>query len=139
MSEQQKVRLRILSRMTEPDGDVHELQNARRGMLARTAEGFQLDYDDEQDGERAHFTLTVEQGRARMKRLGLTSTELHFLPGARTSSVYVTMYGEIPVMIDTKAVEAAGSMQSGEMTLDYDVYVGGEYTQTTRFRLIWKA
>lgn len=138
MSEQQKARFRIVSRMTEPDGDVHELKNARHGTIARTAEGFQIEYDDEQDGERAHFALTVDQGRARLKRMGLTSTELRFIPGTRTSSAYVTMYGEIPVMIDTKAVQLSDDVSGGTVVLDYDVYMGGERTQTTRFELTWK-
>lgn len=139
MSEEQKVRLRILSRMTEPDGDVHELKNARRGTIRRTADGMQIEYDDEQDGERAHFVLWADAGRARLRRMGLTSTELRFIPGTRTSSAYVTMYGEIPVMIDTKAVQLSGDMDGGTIALDYDVYVGGERTQTTRFEMTWRA
>ena len=39
MSEAKKARIRIISRLTEPDGDVHEIKNARSGLLRTTADG----------------------------------------------------------------------------------------------------
>lgn len=134
-----KVRLAIISRMTDPDGDVHEIKNARRGTLVRTAQGVKIDFDDEQDGERAHIELTCEGKNARMRRMGMTSAALSFVPGERTSGAYVTPYGEIPVAVSTSDVTLSDEGVSGMLELVYDVYMGGERTSGTRYQIRWRA
>ena len=139
MSEETKVRLRIVSRMTEPTGSVNEVKTAKRATLARTADGgVELAYDEEQDGDKAHIIVSAAGGRARMVRRGMTSAQLLFLPGERTSSAYVTLYGEIPVMIDTKRVLLIEEADGGVLRLDYDCYVSGEMTYSTKFEMTWR-
>ena len=106
MSEQRKARIRVVSRLTEPDGAVQEIKNARSGLLRQAENGLVLEYDDVQDEEKAHIVLTMQRGegkksRVRMQRLGMVSSVLTFLPGERIASSYVTPYGEIPVAVDT--------------------------------------
>ena len=48
--EERNARLRICSRMREPDGALHEIKNARRGVFREEENGIALEYDDEQDG-----------------------------------------------------------------------------------------
>ena len=144
MSEAKKARIRIISRLTEPDGDVHEIKNARSGMVKATAEGTVLEYDDVQDEEKAHIVLTMKSGRsakenrARMQRRGMVSSQLTFLPGQKVASSYVTMYGEIPVAVDTRRVEIQESEAGGDLLLDYDVYMGGERTSSARMEITWR-
>ena len=144
MSEAVKVRMRIISRLTEPDGDVHEIKNARSGLVKQTPEGTVIEYDDVQDEEKAHIVLTVKPGRnakenrARMQRMGMVSSMLTFLPGQKVSSSYVTIYGEIPVAVDTRSVEIEESEKGGELRLDYDVYMGGERTSSARMDITWR-
>lgn len=140
MSEETKVRLRVVSRMTEPDGDVHEMKNARRGTIHRTADDLVLEYDDEQDGEKAHIILTMNAGesRARMQRRGMMSGTLMFVPGERLSGSYVTIYGEIPVMVDTRRVQIGEESGGGSLLLDYDVYMGGERTSGAQMEITWR-
>ena len=144
MSEAKKARIRIISRLTEPDGDVHEIKNARSGLLKATADGTVLEYDDVQDEEKAHIILTMKAGRtakenrARMQRRGMVSSQLTFLPGQRVASSYVTMYGEIPVAVDTRRVEIAENEKGGDLLLDYDVYMGGERTSSARMEITWR-
>ncbi|MBP3657146.1 MAG: DUF1934 domain-containing protein [Clostridia bacterium] len=138
MEQETKVRLKIVSRMREPGGDVNEIRHARRGTLTRTAQGVQILYDEEQDGEKARILLSAEGRAARMLRRGMTSAELRFIPGEKTSSAYVTMYGDIPVMIDTRAVSVLEDERGGVLALDYDCYVSGEMTYSTRFELTWR-
>ena len=133
-----RVRLRVLSRMTEPDGDTHGTKNARIGSLLETAEGLVLDYDDVQEGERTHVTLTMREGFAKMQRRGMTGAELIFVPGERRASKYVTMYGDIPVAVDTRRVSLARTPAGGELALDYDVYVGGERTASAALSVTWR-
>ena len=133
-----RVRLRVISRMTDPDGDVHETKNARTGTLAQTAQGLVLDYDDVQEGERAHVTLTMREGWAQMCRRGMTSAVLTFVPGERRASKYVTMYGDIPVAVDTRRVALARGEHGGELALSYDVYVGGERTSAAELAVTWR-
>ena len=97
-----------------------------------------LEYDDVQDGERAHIELHCAKGRAKMVRKGMTSAMLTFLPGQRTSSAYVTMYGEIPVMVDTRNVLLSRVENGGDLLLGYDVYVGGDMTARTELRVTWR-
>ena len=144
MSEGKKARIRVVSRLTEPDGDVHEIKNARSGMVKATAEGTVLEYDDVQDEEKAHIVLTMKAGRdakenrARMQRRGMVSSQLTFLPGQKIASSYVTMYGEIPVAVDTRRVEIQESEAGGDLLLDYDVYMGGERTSSARMEITWR-
>lgn len=144
MSEEKKARIRIVSRLTEPDGDVHEIKNARSGLVKETPEGTVLEYDDVQDEEKAHIVLTMKAGRnekenrARMQRRGMISSQLTFLPGQKVASSYVTMYGEIPVAVDTRRVEICESEKGGDLLLDYDVYMGGERTSSARMEITWR-
>ena len=144
MTDKKKARIRVISRLTEPDGDMHEIKNARSGLLARTANGLVLEYDDVQDDEKAHIVLTMKAGRnakenrARMQRRGMVSSQLVFLPGQKAASSYVTMYGEIPVAVDTRRVEILESEHGGELLLDYDVYMGGERTSSARMEITWR-
>ena len=144
MSEARKARIRIISRLTEPDGDMHEIKNARSGMVKETPEGTVLEYDDVQDEEKAHIVLTMKAGRnekenrARMQRRGMISSQLTFLPGQKVASSYVTMYGEIPVAVDTHSVEICMQEGGGELRLHYDVYMGGERTSGARMEITWR-
>ena len=144
MNEAKKARLRVISRLTEPDGDVHEIKNARSGLIKETAEGIMLEYDDVQDEEKAHIVLTMKPGRtprenrARMQRRGMVSSMLTFLPGQKVASSYVTIYGEIPVAVDTRTVSIEQDEKGGELRLDYDVYMGGERTSGARMEITWR-
>ena len=144
MSEEKKARLRVISRLTEPDGDVHEIKNARSGLVKETPDGIVLEYDDVQDEEKAHIVLTMKQGRnekenrARMQRKGMVSSMLTFLPGQKVASSYVTIYGEIPVAVDTRSVVIEQDERGGDLKLDYDVYMGGERTSSARMEITWR-
>ena len=144
MSEEKKARIKIVSRLTEPDGDVHEIKNARSGLVKKAETGTVIEYDDVQDEEKAHIVLEIRPGwgakenRARMQRRGMISSQLVFLPGQKTASSYVTMYGEIPVAVDTRRVEISESDKGGDLLLDYDVYMGGERTSSARMEITWR-
>ena len=140
MSEEKKARIRVVSRLVEPDGDAHEIKNARSGLLRPTADGWVLEYDDVQDEEKAHIVLTMqpERGHVRMQRMGMVSSVLSFLPGERMASSYVTIYGEIPVAVDTHSVEIDARENGGALRLHYDVYMGGERTSSARMEITWR-
>ena len=144
MTEEKKVRLRVISRLTEPDGDVHEIKNARSGLLRETVDGVVLEYEDVQDEEKAHIILTMKPGRnsrenrARMQRRGMVSSTLTFLPGQKVSSSYVTIYGDIPVAVDTRSVSIEQDERGGVLMLDYDVYMGGERTSSAVMEITWR-
>ena len=144
MSEAKKVRLRVVSRLTEPDGDVHEIKNARSGLIREEADSIVLEYDDVQGEEKAHIILTMKPGRqprenrARMQRKGMIASTLTFLPGQKVASSYVTIYGEIPVAVDTRSVEISRDDKGGVLAMDYDVYMGGERTSSAKMEITWR-
>lgn len=138
MSEKRKARLRVISLMRDPDGDRNEIKNAHVGTCCEHDGEIVLEYDDVQDGERAHIELHCAPGRAKMVRKGMTSAVLTFIPGQRTSSAYVTMYGELPVMVDTRQVLLTRAENGGDLLLGYDVYVGGDMTARTELRVTWR-
>lgn len=144
MSDGQKIRLRIVSRLTQFDGDVLETKNARTGLMRQVNGAIMLEYDDVQDDEKAHITLELKPGRmpgenrARMLRRGMTSAQLTFLPGQRMGSSYVTIYGEIPVAVDTRRVSILTQENGGCLTLDYDVYMGGDKTSSAVMEVTWR-
>lgn len=138
MSER-KVRLRILSQLRDAAGTCEEIRHARRGTLQEEPDGaLALTYEEEQDGERARITLVVTPTSARMERRGMTRATLRFEPGTRTSGVYSTLYGDIPVQIDTREVRLERADAGGDLTLRYDVYMGGERSTQTRLCLTWR-
>lgn len=138
MSEKRKARLRVISLMRDLDGDRNEIKNAHVGTCCETGDEVVLEYDDVQDGERAHIELHCAPGCAKMIRKGMTSAQLTFIPGQRTSSAYVTMYGELPVMVDTRQVLLTRAENGGDLLLGYDIYVGGEMTARTELRVTWR-
>ena len=144
MSESQKIRLRIVSRQTQLDGDVLETKNARSGLLINKNGAIVVEYDDVQDGEKAHIALEMHPGRmpgenrARMLRKGMTSAQLTFMPGQKIASSYVMLYGEIPVAVDTRRVTILTQENGGCLTLDYDVYMGGEKTSAALMEVTWR-
>jgi len=139
MEERKKIRLCIVSRMRDDMGEMHEMKNAHRGLFCKTAGGVMLEYDEEQEGERAHIELTCDGARAQMLRKGMTSARLVFEQGRRTSSAYVTIYGEIPVAVQTRKVQMTGDELGGKIILDYAVYVGGDKTADTLLEAMWRA
>ena len=144
MNEEKKIRLRVISRMRDPEGGTFETKNAHIGKLRESADGLILEYDDEQDGERAHILLTIRQGdvpkhnRVRMQRNGMMCGTLTFLPGQRAAGSYVSIYGEIPVAVDTRRVEISAAENGGSLLLDYDVYMGGERTSSALLDVTWR-
>ena len=140
MSEGKKARIRVVSRLVEPDGDAHEIKNARSGLLRPAPDGWVLEYDDVQDEEKAHIVLTMqpERGHVRMQRMGMVSSVLDFVPGEKIASRYVTVYGEIPVAVDTHGVDILVQESGGELRLHYDVYMGGERTSGAHMEITWR-
>ena len=138
MSERKKVRLRIVSEMTDPEGARETIRNARTGTLGENGGALVLEYDDEQSGERAHILLTALPGEARMERRGMTRAMLRFVPGERTGGAYMTLYGEIPVQTDTESVRLIRAEGGGELALRYDVYAGGDLTAHTALTVTWR-
>ncbi|MDO4741707.1 MAG: DUF1934 domain-containing protein, partial [Eubacteriales bacterium] len=125
-------------------GDVHEIKNARSGIIREENGAMVLEYDDVQDEEKAHIILTMHPGRnamenrARMQRRGMVASSLAFLPGQKAASSYVTIYGEIPVAVDTRRVLLTREENSGTLLLDYDVYMGGELTSGALLEVTWR-
>lgn len=138
VTEGKKVRLKIVSRMRDPQGDVFETKNARRGLLCETDAGLVLDYDDEQENERAHVKLTMESGAVTMLRTGMMSGRLMFVPGRRMAGSYVSIYGEIPVAVDTRRAQWTRDENGGRLLLDYDVYMGGDKTSSAMLEATWR-
>ena len=144
MNEERPVRLRVVSRMRDTDGTPLETKNAHRGTLVHTGGAVELTYDEERDGEKARITLTLNAGqtardnRARMLRRGMTSGELRFVPGHREPGSYLTLYGEIPVAVDTRRVGIEETEAGGVLTLDYDVYMGGEKSASALLEITWR-
>ena len=50
----------------------------------------------------------------------------------------MTIYGEIPVAVDTRSVTITQDERGGELMLDYDVYMGGERTSSARMEITWR-
>ena len=55
MNEAKKVRMRIVSEMTDPQGAKETIRNARTGTLREEGGALVLEYDDEQSGERIGY------------------------------------------------------------------------------------
>ena len=58
MQDEKRIRLRVVSVMTEPDGTRHENQSVHRGTLRAAAEGPEIVYEQVDEGVRARISLT---------------------------------------------------------------------------------
>lgn len=137
MTENQ-ARLRIVARMRDNEGVVHETKNARKGVLKTSGGSMTLSYDDVQDSVKAKVLLSADAKGAQMRRMGEMTGMLNFEPGKRTSGLYATMYGEIPVAVYTRTVKLEQQENGGELKLDYDVFVGGEKTSSADMTITWR-
>ena len=135
---ERRARIRLLAKMTDPQGHVHETKHARAGICRMQDGGILLEYDEEQEGERAHVVLTAGSRQAAMRRRGGMSGTLRFVPGERTSSTYETDYGEIPVAVFTHSVAMERTQTGGELRLEYDLFVGGDKTASARMDVTWR-
>ena len=138
MQDEKRIRLRVGSVMTEPDGTRHENQSVHRGTLRAAAEGPEIVYEQVDEGVRARISLTRTADGVQMRRMGEMTGALHFQPGRKTPGLYGTAYGDIPVAVYTREVLVEESEKGGEMRLDYDVFVGGERTAATVMTLTWR-
>lgn len=133
-----KARVRIVSRMTDPQGGIHEEKHARAGALTQENGGICLTYDDMQDGVRAHVVLSATTQAAQMQRTGEMTGALRFVPGQRVAGTYATAYGEIPVATFTHGVTLERTEAGGRLLLAYDVFVGGERTAFAEMDISWR-
>ncbi len=138
MADGARARLMIVSRMTDETGGTQTIKHARLGEVCETETSLTLCYEDEQDGERAHVTLTEEGGVASMRRRGMTRAELRFAPGERCAAAYETPYGALPVAVYTRRVSCEHTAAGGELRLDYDVFIAGERTAKTVLTVAWR-
>ena len=121
MQDEKRIRLRVVSVMTEPDGTRHENQSVHRGTLRAAAEGPEIVYEQVDEGVRARISLTRTADGVQMRRMGEMTGALHFQPGRKTPGLY-----------------GIRTDNGGEMKLDYDVFVGGERTAATVMTLTWR-
>lgn len=137
MSEQ-KIRLRVVTVMTDTDGEKHESKTVHHGTLEEKDGGIELTYEQMLEGVRAKITLIQEADCIQMRRTGEMSGALRFESGKQTKGIYTTIYGEIPVSIYTNQTEVIRTESGGEMKLDYEVFVAGERTGSSRMTLTWR-
>ena len=67
MQDEKRIRLRVVSVMTEPDGTRHENQSVHRGTLRAAAEGPEIVYEQVDEGVRARISLTRTADGVRMR------------------------------------------------------------------------
>lgn len=138
MTDEKPIRLRVVSVMTDPDGERHESKTVHRGTLRAGKDGLEIAYEQVDEGVRARICLTRTADGVRMRRTGEMTGALHFQPGRKTVGLYGTAYGDIPVAVYTREVLTEEGENGGEMRLDYDVFVGGERTSATVMTLVWR-
>ena len=69
MQDEKRIRLRVVSVMTEPDGTRHENQSVHRGTLRAAAEGPEIVYEQVDEGVRARISLTRTADGVQMRRM----------------------------------------------------------------------
>lgn len=131
-------RLCILSRMTDPQGEVDETRHVHKGAVHVADGTVTIRYEDKKDGESACVTLTARDGYATMARTGTTSMTMAFVPGERRDMLLATPYGEIPMATDTRTVLLKISGDRGNLVLDYDVMMAGERTAWAALTIAWQ-
>ena len=129
--------LLIRGTQTDPDGESLTSENRQKAFLSSTEKGYELYYDQSEDGEAVRCRLILEQDRLVIRRApGLDSGGLVMLAGTEQSCEYVTAYGTLPVRTRTASVRLHSGQRKIHAKADYELCMGDYVISASVFIVI---
>ncbi len=108
--------------------ETEELSQSGHGSLTPIPGGWRLSWGEPPESGlgKTHTTLTLQPGEAVLERTGETVSRMAFRPGAKHTSPYRTLYGDLPMTLLTRAVDWDMGASGGAVRLAYALTLAGQ-------------
>ncbi len=138
---EKNVMLSIVAEQTVPSGDTNRMEMMTEGRRYQSDGAFCLEYEEsEASGLGKSMTLLMVSGRIiSLIRRGFTTTHMVFSEGKKSYNVYKTPAGSMEMAILPTSMEIELGDDSGEVTLEYELEIGGQYTGSNMISINYKA
>ncbi len=126
---------------TYSDGcDGTDIELLTEGRFSKEDGVYYLEYDESEITGLGDTSTTVEigDGYVSLERSGNVSSQMLFMPGRRTSSLYGTKYGELLIDIYTEKLDITLDKHGGRIAVDYILDVNGSASGHNNFEIIIK-
>lgn len=134
----QKVSISIEGKQFLPGLEPETIRTRARGTLEDRGEaGVLLTYqeDGQSEAERVWTTLTATPDRVVLERTGALRSQMVFEEGCEHRSAYQTPYGTLELVIRTRKLCHSLDGRGGELSLEYDLELGGTGAGRNTLRL----
>ena len=109
-----------------PVGDCERTEGEYQSFIKDIEGGVLISYTERDDsGERIMSEITVKEGTVTVKRVGAITTEMRFAEGEEYDTLYSVGPYSFDARIVTKRVRGSMSRLGGEISVHYELTVGG--------------
>ena len=135
MSEEKKVTVEIESVILDLGDDGAPENNDKtsvraEGIYRYGEKASVISYCEKEDGEESQSTITVTEGGVTVKRSGRSDYVFEFIEGKSTVSVYTVPPYSFDTEIFTRKIRRSLDCDGGEISLIYDMTIGGAKKKT---------
>ncbi len=109
-----------------PDGDPEINIFTTAGTLAVSERGKRLSFTEEAEGQKTTSTLYVSDGRIVLKKRGDVESDITFIEGDESKSIYRVGPYAFDMTVRTKKIRSTLTENGGELSLIYSMNVGGQ-------------
>lgn len=137
---EKNVMLSIVAEQTLPNGETNRMEMMTEGRVYRSDGAVCLEYEEsEPSGLGNSTTLMMVSGRiVSLIRRGHTTTHMVFSEGKKSYNVYQTPIGSMEMGILPTGMEIDVDRENGEVTLEYELEIGGQYTGSNMISIAYK-
>lgn len=138
---EKNVMLSIVAEQSVPGGDTNRMEMMTEGRLFHADGAFCLEYEEsDSSGLGKSTTLMMVAGRmVSLIRRGYTTTHMVFSEGKKSYNMYRTPAGSMEMAILPTSMEIDVGEETGEITLEYELEIGGQYTGSNLISITYKA
>ncbi|MBQ9377532.1 MAG: DUF1934 domain-containing protein [Schwartzia sp.] len=122
-----RVIVRVRGEQTCADGETNRIEVVAEGRHFYKNGLHYVLYDDHMADEKISTTLKIAPDSVLLLRRGAVSQEQRFVEGTESTSEYRTPFGSLELSVATSRMEVACGDVSGEIHVDYAMFVGGTW------------
>lgn len=132
--------LSIVAEQTVPTGETNRMEMMTEGRFYHNDGAVCLEYEEsESSGMGGSTTLMMISGRiVSLIRRGFTTTHMVFSEGKKSYNIYKTPVGSMEMGIWPTSMSIEIGDEAGEVTLEYELEIGGQFTGSNMISLSYK-
>ncbi len=120
-----KVQLEIISTIDNGEYGVEDNCVTSHGVLIKTKQGYSLSYEETGEGGLVKCTILANDNDVTVTREGASISTMRFKEGTTHHSVYSVAGFYFDMEIKTLSLNSSISVMGGEISLIYDMMIGG--------------